>query len=391
MADVFLSYAREDRTRAADVAAALTRRGWTVWWDRQLLPGDTFEQAIARQLADARCVVVLWSSTSVTSDWVRDEAGEARNARKLVPALIDEVSPPFGFRQYQNANLAAWTGNDSDPEFARLLDGVEALAPHRVLPPAPAAADTGDGLAAPGIEPGVELAVDTTTPAAPVPAPAEAAAGEHATPGVSPGSRPRRWYRSRRALVALVAMVGLAAAIAITVLPQQSTTSQQPQSEPVSHDPLVKENHPADVARDASNLRWIPWNESFYAAYATVPSSLDLGTMLDDDISVRAVLVTPNFFDMFPKPPLFWGQSFGTGATGDRKHCELVISHQTWGSLFGRDPSVVRGRAVKLNRGDCTIVGVTGNEFNYPRDADLWTTVIPASTVAMPTVIYRRN
>lgn len=129
MADVFLSYVREDRSRAADVAAALTRQGWTVWWDRQILPGNTFEREIAQQLADARCVVVLWSRTSVTSDWVRDEASEATNRRKLVPVLIDDVTPPFGFRQYHNANLASWTGDDTDPEFALLVGGINVFAP----------------------------------------------------------------------------------------------------------------------------------------------------------------------------------------------------------------------------------------------------------------------
>jgi hypothetical protein len=52
---------------------------------------------------------------------------------------------------------------------------------------------------------------------------------------------------------------------------------------------------------------------------------------------------------------------------------------------------VIQKRTVKLNGGDCTVIGVTGQEFGYPRDADLWTTVMSASTVAMPTVIHRPN
>jgi hypothetical protein len=390
MADVFLSYAREDRHRAAEVAAALTRRGRTVWWDRQLLPGDTFEQAIARQLAEARCVIVLWSRTSVASDWVRDEAGEARKARKLVPALIDDVSPPFGFRQYQSANLVAWTGNDSDPEFALLLQGVETIAPPSSFASAPATTHTGDQPAAPGNEVGSEPAVGTATSPARVKLPSDATAAAPETSGSSPGNHPRRWYRSRVALIALVVITGLAAAIALTVL-QSPPTSQAPPDDPVSHEPVVEQNHPADVARSASDLRWIPWNESFYAAYSVVPASLDLGTMAEADVPVRAVLVTANFFDMFPTPPLFWGTAFGTGVIDARTPCQLVLSHRTWSRLFGRDPSVIQKRTVKLNGGDCTVIGVTGQEFGYPRDADLWTTVMSASTVAMPTVIHRPN
>jgi hypothetical protein len=42
MADVFLSYAREDRATASLIAGALTSRGWSVWWDRKIAPGHTF-------------------------------------------------------------------------------------------------------------------------------------------------------------------------------------------------------------------------------------------------------------------------------------------------------------------------------------------------------------
>ena len=50
MADIFISYASEDRLRAEPLAKALEEQGWSVWWDRTIPPGETFDQVIATQL-----------------------------------------------------------------------------------------------------------------------------------------------------------------------------------------------------------------------------------------------------------------------------------------------------------------------------------------------------
>ena len=39
MSDIFISYAREDRPRAAAIARALEAQGWSVWWDWIILAG----------------------------------------------------------------------------------------------------------------------------------------------------------------------------------------------------------------------------------------------------------------------------------------------------------------------------------------------------------------
>src|SRR5512145_453969 len=90
MSDIFLSYASADRERVRPLVRALERHGWSVWWDRTILPGRTFDQVIEEALAAARCVIVVWSQHSVDSDWVKTEAAEGARRRMLVPVLLDE-------------------------------------------------------------------------------------------------------------------------------------------------------------------------------------------------------------------------------------------------------------------------------------------------------------
>jgi hypothetical protein len=127
MPEVFISYGRSDRPQAERVAAALEERGWSVWWDRKILAGETFSHTIEKTLDEAKCVVVLWSASSVASSWVKDEATEGLRRNVLVPVLIDEVEIPLGFRQLQTVTLAG-TSQDQDPSaFEELIAAVDSV------------------------------------------------------------------------------------------------------------------------------------------------------------------------------------------------------------------------------------------------------------------------
>jgi hypothetical protein len=127
VADIFLSYAQADADRAKRIAAALSAKGWSVWWDVSLVAGDRYRSKIAEQLRSAKCVVVLWSRHSIESDWVIDEAEDGKRRRVLAQALIEDVLPPHGFRQIQAARLIEWDGGDSG-EFRRLCAGISVYA-----------------------------------------------------------------------------------------------------------------------------------------------------------------------------------------------------------------------------------------------------------------------
>ena len=78
MADIFLSYAKEDREVARKLATLLENAGWIIWWDRRIPAGRTWHDVLEEALREMRCMVVLWSSHSIDSDWVKEEAEEAR-------------------------------------------------------------------------------------------------------------------------------------------------------------------------------------------------------------------------------------------------------------------------------------------------------------------------
>jgi TIR domain-containing protein len=127
MSDVFISYAREDRDKAERLARVCEQQGWTVWWDKVIPPGKKYADVIGQELESAKAVVVLWSRASVASDWVKDEVQEAANRGVLVPALLEKVNPPYGFRQVQTADLSEWDGSSTSTElesFVRAIGGV---------------------------------------------------------------------------------------------------------------------------------------------------------------------------------------------------------------------------------------------------------------------------
>ena len=124
MADIFISYASVDRPRVKPLVEALKQRGWSVWWDRTILAGKTFDRVIEAALKDSRCVMVLWSKDSVESDWVWTEADEGKRRRILVPAVLDDIVIPFAFRRIQTANLVGWAGTLPSDQFDKLAGAV---------------------------------------------------------------------------------------------------------------------------------------------------------------------------------------------------------------------------------------------------------------------------
>lgn len=122
--DVFLSYAREDCATAQSLADVLRARGRSVWMDSAVQAGEYWDATIEAALRESRCVIVLWSSASVQSHWVRSEAEQARQRGILVPARIASIDLPYGFTRLHTADLIEWRGRDDHRGLNELLAGV---------------------------------------------------------------------------------------------------------------------------------------------------------------------------------------------------------------------------------------------------------------------------
>ena len=144
-ATIFLSYAHADARRAQGLAAALTDRGYIVWWDALIEGGESFAKSIREALDAADAVIVLWSNASIESDWVADEAAQGRDRKRLVPLSVDGSLPPLGFRQYQTIDLSGRSAKPTAAQVERIDRAIRAA-----VGQAPAASD--HRRAAPGID-----------------------------------------------------------------------------------------------------------------------------------------------------------------------------------------------------------------------------------------------
>jgi adenylate cyclase len=127
MADVFVSYARNDKVRVAPLVAAIEAKGWSVWWDPEITPGQQFDDQIDAEIAAALAVLVVWTPASVVSRWVRGEAREAAERGILVPVRFEQARLPMDVRAIHTTDLDGWAENSASPQAQEFLRALGAL------------------------------------------------------------------------------------------------------------------------------------------------------------------------------------------------------------------------------------------------------------------------
>jgi hypothetical protein len=134
--DVFVSYSSSDREVVRKLVQTLEQRGWRVWWDRHLHPGQAWNPAIQDQIHKAKCILVVWSRHSCASQWVRIEADAGLKRQVLVPVMIDKTLPPAPFDEIHAGDLSDWNDEAWHEGLNGCLAQVRALV-DRPNPPAP--------------------------------------------------------------------------------------------------------------------------------------------------------------------------------------------------------------------------------------------------------------
>ena len=109
MADVFISYSKKSPEPTKLLATDLEAKGYQVWWDTRLISGQQFDDVIRDELEKADAVIVIWTSQSVKSNYVRMEAGIAWAWEKLIPVRVADLEVgeiPGPFREFQTDDVA---------------------------------------------------------------------------------------------------------------------------------------------------------------------------------------------------------------------------------------------------------------------------------------------
>jgi hypothetical protein len=143
MADVFLSYKREDRENVRKLARALQARGFTVWWDNRLEWSGQWDRCIKRALDASKTAIVVWTPASVapdgtyTSDIVAEEANRKAGSHDLKPVRIGGVKQrPFPHSGLQEIDLTAWADGGDDAAIERVFAYLERESGARLPPDA---------------------------------------------------------------------------------------------------------------------------------------------------------------------------------------------------------------------------------------------------------------
>ncbi|MEM9178849.1 MAG: toll/interleukin-1 receptor domain-containing protein [Pseudomonadota bacterium] len=139
--DVFLSYARADHARAAQIKSLLEELGLSVFFDTDGLDGgDVFPDVLDREVKSAGAIVGVWSKHALTRPWVKIECDIGRTRGVLVPIQIEPIADldrPAAFWNIQFSDLSDFYGQSDHVgwwrflrSLSRTLDRVDLLERH---------------------------------------------------------------------------------------------------------------------------------------------------------------------------------------------------------------------------------------------------------------------
>jgi hypothetical protein len=112
---IFISHSSTDKVYADKLYTRMLSDGYWVWMDTSLEPAKEWEKQIEDNLRKAEVLIVLFSSDSISRDWVRHEGSMAYALKHfIIPVNIEEP------RTYVSTQLPIWTRKR---QLHNLIDG----------------------------------------------------------------------------------------------------------------------------------------------------------------------------------------------------------------------------------------------------------------------------
>ncbi|MCA1577513.1 MAG: ABC transporter permease [Acidobacteria bacterium] len=121
----------------------------------------------------------------------------------------------------------------------------------------------------------------------------------------------------------------------------------------------------------ANYIDWRAQNQSFEQLALYRWWSVNL-TAIDPPERIQGFLVTANFFDVLGVKP-FMGRNFAEDENQPGKNV-AILTYNLWQRRFGADPNIL-GQTVTLAGFACTVIGVMPENFNYPSNAEVYSTI----------------
>ncbi|MGF1455307.1 MAG: SUMF1/EgtB/PvdO family nonheme iron enzyme [Alphaproteobacteria bacterium] len=142
MAEVFISYARDDFDRVVPIVRAIRNAGYSLWWDQRMDVGASWREAVAQACDGAACVVVVWSAAAARSRWVLRDLSKAGYRAACLVVTLDATPLHRSLVGRDRISLDGWSGDRrKDP-----WPGIEAALEARIGRPAASwSAGEGDG------------------------------------------------------------------------------------------------------------------------------------------------------------------------------------------------------------------------------------------------------
>src|SRR5947209_9485663 len=97
MTSVFVSYAKEDGACAEAILKGLEAKGYRVWREPASLTVESilYPRTIENEILGSAAVVLLWSGSAASSEWVERHVLFAQRLKKvIVPVLLDGTTLP---------------------------------------------------------------------------------------------------------------------------------------------------------------------------------------------------------------------------------------------------------------------------------------------------------